>query len=750
MNILHTYTRRALGKNRMRTLVTVIGIVLSMALLTAVIEGAYSGLCYMRGVTAEDTGNWHAYYQEMDGETAESVKAQDFVKDVVAVWQTVGYEERGAGANRLPLFVDTLIGDAPLIEERILEGRMPENGHEIVLSSRFFDLSRETDLSAYAIGKTVTIPIGKRMNPDGEPLTENDPLWEGEYVTDAEPLTFTVVGIYKSFDPSVGGTGYRALTKGAGTGSCSVFFTVKHPYLFKSVMRNQTVSRNWRQNSSLMRLYGVFGDDTIANMLYGFAGVLVLLVMFGSISLIYNAFSISVAERTRQFGILKSIGATKKQIRACVRYEALLLSAAGIPIGMIVGCLGIGITLWAIRDTFTALMPNAATQMHLALHPAALLIASVIALITVLISAAVPARRAARLQPIDAIRSSVDVKTKAREVKTSKLTEKLFGFEGTMGAKNFKRNKKGYRATVLSLMMSIVLFIGASSFCTYLTDMVRTLSQNENYDVFANVPVYAAEEVMKKMRTFDGVTRAAYLFTEDASAGGYYTDAALLTDAYQAVPGHTADSRNILGDLPVEVLYLEDDVFRALCKANGIDPEPYFDPQNQNGVLMNTDITETVHGERNHVHRYRYDLFKADALPATVTTERIRTREGCVWEYDYDYETEETRIAYYPEAYWKQVMENYTGTQGVTLDAGRAEAVVPIEEATETVTYSFDAFVKSDGFCLPTNCASLIYPFAKLDASVHRSEKQAHLFFAAADHKAVRQAVLGIIEKSDF
>lgn len=753
MNILHTFTRRALGKNRIRTLVTIIGIVLSMALLTAVIEGAYSGLVYMRGVTAEGTGNYHAYFPQLDEKSAESVKEQDFVKDVVTSWQTVGYESLDAGTDRLPIFVDALDGDAPLIESRIVKGRMPENEHEIILSTRFYNYG-EFDTDAYEIGSTVTIPIGTRMNPLGEPLTENDPLWEDEYVTDAKSMTFTVVGVYKSFDPSVGGTGFRAFTKGQGTGENTVFFTVKHPYLFKRTMSAQTFSDNWGSNRSLMRLYGSFGDDTITTMLYGLAGVLVLLVMFGSISLIYNAFSISVAERTRQFGILKSIGATKKQIRASVRYEALVLSAFGIPIGMLIGCLGIGITLWAIRDTFTALMPNATTQMRLALHPIALLIAAIIALITVLISAAVPARRAARLQPIDAIRQSTDVKAKPREVRTSKLTQKLFGFEGTMGAKNFKRNRKGYRAAVLSLFMSVVLFIGASSFCTYLTDMVKTLADNANYDVFAYVPVYAVKDVMEEMRDFDGVTRAAYFYAEDA-ADGYRADPALLTDAFKAVPSHSdadREANNGLGGVyvPVDVLYLEDDDFRALCKASGVDPEPYFDPENPNGVLMNADITETVHLAGNKVKRYRYDLFKDDALPASVTTKKIQPREGLVWEYYWDDEAGEVRIAYYPEAYWRKVMEGAAETHSYTMDVSRAELVMTEEEATETVPYAFDAFVKTDGFCLSQNNASLIYPFAKLDASVYRSEKQAYLFFAAADHKAVRQAVLEIIEKSDF
>ena len=747
MNILHTFTRRALKKNRMRTLVTIIGIVLSMALLTAVIEGAYSGLCYMRGVITEDTGDWHGYFWGLDDSTAQSVKDQDFIEDVVMTWRLIGYEAKDPETARQPIFVDALEGDSPLIASRIKEGRMPENDRELILSSNFYNFSRETDFSAYEVGKTITLSIGNRMSPDGEPLSEYDSMWEGETVVDAVPMTYTIVGVYKSFDPSVQGTGYRALTKGQGTGACSVFFTVKHPYFFKSVMDRQTVSENWRKNASLMRLYGVFNDDIIVSVLYGFTAVLVVLVMFGSISLIYNAFSISVAERTRQFGILKSIGATKKQIRASVRYEALVLSGIGIPVGLLIGCLGIGVTLWALKDTFTRLMPGSAVTMRLVLHPVALLIAAVIALITVLISATVPARRAARLQPIEAIRSTADIRTKAKEVKTSKLTEKLFGFEGAMGAKNFKRNKKGYRATVLSLFMSVVLFISASSFCTYLTDMVKTLSDNTNIDVFANVPVGVVEDVMREMRAYEGVTRSAYYYVQSFDLGGYATDPALLTDAFKSVPTSRTEADGKMF-VPVQVLYLEDAAFRNLCRASGVDPEPYFDSENPNGVLMNSDITRTVYGA-NGSKRYRFDLFRSDALPATVSTQKVRARDGFVWEYDSDSETSETRIAYYPEGYWHAVMDAQN-EYSRTLDIAMADAVLPIEEATETVTYTADAFVKTDDFCIPTNNASILYPFSRLDPAVLNGETQAQMFFAVTDHKGFTTAILERIKNADW
>ncbi len=747
MNILHTYTRRALRKNRTRTWVTIIGIVLSMALLTAVIEGAYSGLVYMRGVTTEDTGDWHACFTALDAKQADSLEEQPFVKDVVASWQTIGYEARSTNTARQPIFVDALTGDTPMIETRIIRGRMPENGHEIILSTAFYNFAAESDLEAFDVGKTVTLSIGTRVDPDGKPLTEYDPLWEEESVVDARDMTFTVVGVYRSMDQSVGGTGFRALTKGAGTGDSTAFITVRHPYFFKSTMRSQTFSENWRSNTSLMRLYGSFGSDTIMSVLYGFTAILVVLVMFGSISLIYNAFSISVSERTRQFGILKSIGATKKQIRASVRYEALVLSAIGIPIGLIVGCAGIGITLFAIRGTFARLMPNTATQMRLTLHPTALLITAAIALITVLISAAVPARRAAKLQPIDAIRQSADIRTKAREVRTSKLTEKLFGFEGTMGAKNFKRNKKGYRAAVLSLFMSIVLFISASSFCTYLTDMVKTVSDSSNVDVFLEVPASVASETADRLKSVEGVTRTAYTMRDNGDINGFTADAALLTDAFFSVPSHGGRDENGQTYVPVNVVYLDDESFTALCRSSGVDPAPYFAADCAYGVLVNADITEAVY-ESSGIRHFRYDLFRSDALPASVSTQKIRAREGTVWAYVWDDEAEETKVAYYPEAYAMRMQEEQGERYTDMLDPAMAERIVPVSDALETVEYPFDRFVKTDDFSLASDRASVVYPFSRLPESL-RTEGYAMIFFAARDHKALMKTAMELLEASD-
>ena len=109
--------------------------------------------------------------------------------------------------------------------------------------------------------------------------------------------------------------------------------------------------------------------------------------MFGSILLIYNAFSISVSERTKQFGLLSSIGATKRQLLRSVLFEALFLSVIGIPLGILAGIAGIGVTLELTKNMFMSFLQyNTDAVMDLYVSKAAVAAATLVGLITVLIS----------------------------------------------------------------------------------------------------------------------------------------------------------------------------------------------------------------------------------------------------------------------------------------------------------------------------------------------------------------------------
>ena len=486
MNVFHRYTRQALRKNRSRTWVTIVGIILSVALFTAVTEGAYSGVQYLIGAAEYTVGRFHGCYQNLTEQQASQLSRDEKEITEQSAWQLVGWGQVGADNAYKPylriMSMDPTLPD--MLSIRLTQGRLPEKAGELLLPEHLWS----NGSVRHALGDTMELELGHRTL-GGEELTAYDPYTQGETLTDTTPHTYTVVGFYQRLDMTTepfSCPGYTALTCQEQGYQTDEFFRVAHPSRFYSYMEGNNAKYpglEWFSNSDLLNYYGATTFFSVNRMIYSFAVILLLMISFGSVSLIYNSFSISVAERTRQFGILKSIGATRKQIRDSVLYEALVLCAVGIPLGLLVGCLGIGITLYCLRDSFGFLMGASgnALQMHFVLNGWALLAAAGIGLVTAIISAWIPAKRAVRVSPVEAIRQTKDVKLRGREVRTSRLTEKLFGFSGMLAAKNFKRNRKRYRSTVVGLFLSVTLFISASSFCAYLTDAVDQLGATAHW-----------------------------------------------------------------------------------------------------------------------------------------------------------------------------------------------------------------------------------------------------------------------------
>ena len=203
-------------------------------------------------------------------------------------------------------------------------------------------------------------------------------------------------------------------------------------------------------NTDLLMLSGAAQFESYYRMLYGLAAVIILLIMFGSVSLIYNAFSIAVSERTKQFGLLASIGATRKQIRHMVFFEAVVVALIGIPLGILAGVGGIGVTLLFIGNKFANIFGSAVT-MRLCVSPAAVVTACAVAFLTVLISAWIPSRRAMRVSAIEAIRQAADIQIKPGAVRSSKLAYRIFGLPGMLASKYYRRSRKKYRATVVKI-----------------------------------------------------------------------------------------------------------------------------------------------------------------------------------------------------------------------------------------------------------------------------------------------------------
>ncbi len=643
MSILSKVTRNSLVKNRTRTIVTIIGIILSAAMITAVTVSITSLLSYLQNVSIFNDGNWHVALFAVGSKGAEAVADEDQV-DSAALAQEIGYAPYENDNLGKP-YVYIMGADSLFFERmpvRLTEGRLPQNASEVILPEHLFSFGGKRP----ALGDTVTLSLGERVI-EGETLGQHNPLVRNENEDDAptaaaeefrplETRTYTVVGYYgrPSFE-NYSAPGYTVLTAfdASEERPVDMYLLLKKPKDFMDFIsgHKDLAEGGSDYNTDLLMFSGTSAYDTFFTTLFGMAAILIGLIMFGSVSLIYNAFSISVADRTKQFGLLSSIGATRRQLRRMVFTEAVYVSAIGIPLGILSGIAGMGVTFHFIGDKFASVMNfsvfdetavNVPTLRLAATWPA-VLIALTVAFITVLISAWVPSRRAAKVSAIEAIRQSVDVSVKPREVKTSRLTYKLFKLEGAIASKHFKRSRKGYRATVVSLFMSVVLFIAASSFCTYLTDSVSGVFEGYDYDISGSwgseatdrngTPV-TVDDVLAALSSVPGVTNAssAKYVTSDC-----YIDWDDLTPKAQEAFSYFAPGAGTEDGKPtytVRLYGVDDGSFRRYLRERRLSESDFFDASNPRAVVMSELSAFNSHEGRQE----RVTMLREDVTSITV------------------------------------------------------------------------------------------------------------------------------------
>ena len=214
-------------------------------------------------------------------------------------------------------------------------------------------------------------------------------------------------------------------------------------------------------NSDLLAYEGANLSDNTLQFLYTIAGIIMTIVLVSSVFVIRNGFAISITERLKQYGMLSSIGATKKQIKKSVYFEGIILGCIGIPLGIISGIFAIDILLKIVRY----ILKDYSGWFDLVYNISwgAIIISIAISVITIWLSCKSSARKASKVTPIEAIRNAEDIKLKAKKVKCPKIITKIFKTGGEIAYKNLKRSNKKYRTTVISIIVSVVIFIAISS-----------------------------------------------------------------------------------------------------------------------------------------------------------------------------------------------------------------------------------------------------------------------------------------------
>ena len=531
MNVFSKVTLESLKKNRTRTVVTIIGIMLSAAMICASTTFVSSMQSFVLRCEIYSSGDWHGAVYDAAYKDYEDIRDSGRVSSA-AYAQVLGYAKIDSANERKP-YLYILGGDAAsgyfeTMPVHLLLGTLPKDPTEIILPEHLTSNGKVN----YTLGDTVTLDVGDRTL-DGKRLGQDTPVYaydsethtevmSGERLENTEPRTYTVVGIYErpAFE-DYAAPGYTALTaadpKSAEQSPIHCYFKLHKPAGVYDFMKETGYTQEYvyAYNTKVLLYSGAARFDSFLTAFYSLAAIIIALIVFGSVSLIYNAFSISVSERTRQFGLLSSVGATKKQLRRMVLFEALTVSAVGIPLGILVGIGGIGITLILIGDKFSSIV-RADIPMRICVSWQAVVIAAVIALVTVLISAWIPSKRATGVSAVEAIRQSMDIKVSGRPVRTSKLAYKLFGLPGVLAGKHYKRNRKKYRTTVVSLFMSIVLFVSAAAFTDYMMESAEGGLASDQFDL-----IYAAESDGADTMTPDALLEL--LLSEQNVTGGTYT-----------------------------------------------------------------------------------------------------------------------------------------------------------------------------------------------------------------------------------
>lgn len=618
MNIFNKVTLQSMKKSRTRTIVTIIGVILSAAMITAVATFGVSLMNYMANGAAQKYGDWHVEFLDVDSTFVQERTHEEGVANT-ATFENIGYAKLDGGKNpKKPyLFIAGYSEEAfDTLPIALAAGRLPKNSGEIVVPGR----AATNGGVKFAVGDKLTLAVGSRMDGNKN-LGQHDPYISGkETLVPKAERTYTIVGICRSpsFEES-SAPGYTLITKADAQDKAdnfSIFVTLKNPRGVHAYASSTAGTGAYVFNDNVLRFMGLSDNNVFNALLYAVGGIVVAIIMIGSIFLIYNAFTISLNERTRQFGILSSVGATARQLRNSVLFEGLCIGAVGIPIGVIVGIGGTGLVISVVARNFGNIAYSA-VPLSLTVSAPAIVVAAAVSMVTILISAYIPARKAASTPVMESIRQTNEVKIESKAMKTSKLAERIYGLEGTLALKNFKRNKRRYRSIVLSLVLSVVLFISASAFVTYLQQFSERAAVYTTYDIgFATQDMNDSEmlPLYDKLKTADGVYESSYQALMKYSCAARASD---LSDDYWEYAGSHSPDETV--NLPMEIQFLEDSAYLNIIKGLGLPAEEYTG-QNAKMIAV-AKLTSHMKANREHEVDEFIDMFKSSSMNFSIAPE---------------------------------------------------------------------------------------------------------------------------------
>lgn len=761
-HVVRSFTLRNLAKNRARSIVTIVGIALSCALLAAVLLCVSSLTAYMRDVELARDGAWMASVTTTDEDAIDKARADRQVSgltDLTHVGQMQSFDsskEDPADAVSAQLQIQAIDDSlTQLCTIQLSDGRLPQNSHEIVLNKKYQGTIELTDQPC-ELGSTFSGELALRcLADDGarrfDLSTSFGSFGEEGLVPSGVEASYTVVGFYDTDWSAAltwsGGDSALVLESGQvvapsqtyeGTVAASVqAFSPAFTYADADLVTAQGALGEGVDHTVYLATQGIstvgdlvvlvesyFGTDTTVfthdqllrclfmtdsrslwETLYQLAGIVCAIIVIASASLIFNAFAISVAERTRQFGLLSSIGASKRQIRAMVFWEAMALAIVGIPAGLLLGVAGSAVVLGSISGQLASVL-GASTDFPvpftLAVDAPSLAMAALLALVVVMLSAWVPSRRAASVSAVEALRNVNDVRLSRRQLRLARscasdpwkprafeVGSHILGVPGTLASRSASRGPAKARVASASLAIAIVLFVTAGSFGDALKAIAGATTEEYDYDI--SVSAYSDQD--------GDVSRAQAVYQELCDVGGVQGKGAIaLVSLPASMPVSMAgddaygyDDGTGAFQYQASLVFVDDEAYRTYLDQLGLNADEYLDASHPKALAYN----ETGHnggvGYAN-LHEYAgtgtvsllaYDL-PAEASARGPLYESLYASDG-------SYAADAAGV-------WEMVASEYeysgSSDEGASSEGSGADSQANASDTSQTVRYPRSEYAK--------------------------------------------------------
>ncbi len=565
MNLMKTLTLKNLKLNRKRTIVTIVGIILATALLSALVtlvsSFQYSVIEYQK----QKGGDFHVKFSNVKMSELSEFKNN---RNIESTFETMGmgFAKLDGCKNEDKPYAYVMATDEAGFERgcfKLIEGRMAKNEDEIVIP-RHLKTNGRIDIK---VGDEITLDIGKRYDSNTESVISENCAYEhdAETLTDTVTKHYKVVGImerpgYGMEDYSAAGYTFvtysdelAAIDNGTKSeaSEADTTLTVYSRYTQKALRNKDAVTADIigvdeklfaKANNSSVEMSAeesdrflkemenakydiyingflisyecVFPIDGTFKALFTVATVVALIIILTSVYCIKNSFNISITEKIRQYGMLASVGATRRQIKSSVKTEAAMLGVVGIPVGTMSGILA-SLVLVKVVNALSASWLNFALSFHTSLP--ALILAVIMSIATIYFSATGSARRAAKVTPLEAIRNTKEIKIKSAKLKTPAIIGRIWGIGGVISYKNIKRNNKKYRTTVTSIVICSVTFIVISYFMSMAFSRVGMSYASVDYNIGINMSCKKDLDIEKLSELLSGIEGA-----EDYLVGAGY------------------------------------------------------------------------------------------------------------------------------------------------------------------------------------------------------------------------------------